>query len=97
MIDDAGRVRGPVHRIFPVQLNWGGKLGVLAPSEMVIGLLRGTKSTSDMAARQPGEYAVPEVGRRRPDNGLVKDAGQVLNGAELRAAKFGKRGGRSGM
>ena len=35
--------------------------------------------------------------RRRPDNGLVKDAVQVLNGAELGVAKFVKMGGRSGM
>ena len=35
--------------------------------------------------------------RRRPDNGLVKDAGQVLNGAELGVSKFVKRGGRSWM
>ena len=35
--------------------------------------------------------------RRRPYDGLVKDSGQVLNGADLGVAKFGKRGGRIGM
>ena len=34
---------------------------------------------------------------RRPYDGLVKDAGQVLIGAELGVSKFSKRGGRSGM
>ena len=34
---------------------------------------------------------------RQPDDGLVKDAGEVLNGAELVVAKFSKCGGRSGM
>ena len=33
----------------------------------------------------------------RPDDGLVKDADQVLNGADLGVSKFGKRGSRSGM
>ena len=48
VMDEAGRGRGLARQSRPFQLNWGGKLGVLAPSKMVLGLRRGGKSPLEM-------------------------------------------------